>query len=151
MELSGKFEVELSSLVQAVRTFHQAVNLTANKLFDKINKDLIKNGKIQKFEYCAELAWKISKMYLQLKTGEIEISPKQVYKTMFIAKLIDENQFKALFRTIEDRNKLRHIHKEEMYDLIYNNLSVSAHLNALERLVRILADKPGLNSSQTNN
>lgn len=149
MELSEKFEVELSSLVQAVRTFHQAVNLTANKLFDEITKDLIKNGKIQKFEYCAELAWKISKMYLQLKTGEIEISPKQVYKTMFIAKLIDEDLYKSLFKTIEDRNRLSHIYKEEMYDLVYNNLL--AHLNAIERLVEILADKPDLNSSQTNN
>ena len=46
MELSEKFEVELSSLDQAVKTFHQAVNLTDNKLFDKITKDLIKNGKI---------------------------------------------------------------------------------------------------------
>ena len=88
-------------------------------------------------------------MYLQLKTGEIEISPKQVYKTMFIAKLIDEDLYKALFKTIEDRNRLSHIYKEEMYDLVYNNLL--AHLNAIERLVEILADKPDLNSSQTNN
>lgn len=139
MELSEKFEIELSNLDQAVSTFKKAINLTDQPLFDEVTKDLIKNGKIQKFEYCAELAWKVSKIYLGLKTGEIEISPKQVYKTMFIAKLIEEELYKAMFQTIDDRNKLSHIYKEEMYDVVYTNLAV--HLNAFERLIEILTDK----------
>lgn len=136
MELSQKFESELSNLNQAVETFHKALNVTDNDSFNEITKDLIKNGKIQKFEYCAELAWKISKMYLQLKTGEIEISPKQVYKTMFLTKLIDEDLYLSLFHTIEDRNKLSHIYKEEIYDLIYDNLL--SHLHSFKLLREVL-------------
>jgi nucleotidyltransferase substrate binding protein (TIGR01987 family) len=139
MELSEKFETELSNLKQAVSTYNKAINLPDQYLFDEVTKDLIKNGKIQKFEYCSELAWKVSKMYLELKTGEIAISPKQVYKTMFLAELINEDLYKGVFQTIEDRNKLSHIYKEEMYDLVYYNLS--AHLNAFERLLEILNDK----------
>lgn len=101
MELSQKFESELSNLNQAIETFHKALNVTDNDSFNEITKDLIKNGKIQKFEYCAELAWKISKMYLQLKTGEIEISPKQVYKTMFLTKLIDEDLYLSFFTLLK--------------------------------------------------
>ncbi len=76
-------------------------------------------------------------MYLQLKTGEIEISPKQVYKTMFLTKLIDENLYKSLFLSIEDRNKLSHIYKEEMYDVVYINLA--SHLHAFKTLIEILS------------
>ena len=108
MELAQKFETELSNLKHAVGTYNKAINLPDQDLFDEVTKDLIKNGKIQKFEYCSKLAWKVSKMYLQLKTGEIEISPKQVYKTLFLAKLIDEDLYKSVFQTIEDRNKLSH-------------------------------------------
>ncbi len=139
MELSKKFEIELLNLNQAVDTYKKALNVTDLDLFDEITKDLVKNGKIQKFEYCTELAWKVSKMYLQLKTGEIEISPKQVYKMMFVAKLIEERLYTAIFQTIEDRNKLSHIYKEEMYDVVYNNLS--SHQNAFEELVNILNGK----------
>ncbi len=137
MELSQKFETGLSNLNQAVGTYRKAIDLKVQLFFDDITKDLIKNGKIQKFEYRIELAWKVSKIYLQLKTGEIEISPKQVYKTMFISKLIDETAYTALFQTIEDRNKLSHIYKEEMYDLVYNNLT--SHLNAFSLLMEVFS------------
>lgn len=140
MELSGKLEIELSNLKQAVSTFHKALDVTDLRLFDEVTKDLIKNGKIQKFEYCGELSWKVSKMYLQLITGDIEVSPKQVYKTMFVAKLINEDLYQALFKTIEDRNRLSHIYKEEMYDLVYNNLA--SHLMAFEQLIEVLSDRP---------
>lgn len=136
MELSGKFKIELSNLNQAVSAFYKGIKLLDDTLYDDVTRDLIKNGKIQKFEYCTELAWKVSKMYLQLKTGEIEISPKQVYKTMFLTKLIDENLYKSLFLSIEDRNKLSHIYKEEMYDVVYINLV--SHLNAFKTLIEVL-------------
>ena len=60
------------------------------------------------------MVWKFSKIYLQLKLGKIEISPKQVYKTMYIAKLIDENLYRTIFQTIKDRNKVSLTYKEEM-------------------------------------
>ena len=143
MELARKFEVELSNLDQAVGTFSKAVNLEQQGIFDDLTADLIKNGKIQKFEYCSELCWKVSKMFLELRTGEIEVSPKQVYKKMFVTKLIDKDLFEAIFKTIDDRNKLSHIYKEEMYDVVYSNLP--QHLNAFARLLQIFLDsnRPG--------
>ncbi len=138
MELSKKFEIELSNLKQAINTFTKAIDLTNNENFNDLEKDLIKNGKIQKFEYCAELCWKLSKIYLQLKTEEVEVSPKQVYKAMFVNKLITEDLYKSLFLTIEDRNKLSHIYKEEMYDQIYFNLP--SHLRTYKILVEVISD-----------
>ncbi|RKD20446.1 hypothetical protein BCY91_02185 [Pelobium manganitolerans] len=97
--------------------------------------DAIKNGKIQKFEYCAELAWKTAKIYLEIKTGNMAMSPKAVYKSLFLNGLIDEGHYKLLFATVEDRNKLSHIYKEEMYDDVYKNLKT--HLTALQNLVNV--------------
>jgi nucleotidyltransferase substrate binding protein (TIGR01987 family) len=132
MELSEKYKIELINLQKAVSSFESALNASFENL-DSIGNDLIKNGRIQKFEYCAELAWKISKMHLELFEGILSNSPKAVYKSMFQSALITENEFLALFKTIEDRNLLSHIYKEEMYQSVYENLK--SHLIAFKMLL----------------
>ena len=61
MELSEKYKLELSNFQKAVNSFEAAMDATFENL-NSVGEDLIKNGKIQKFENCAELAWKISKL-----------------------------------------------------------------------------------------
>lgn len=136
MELSEKYKIELTNLQKAVSSFEIALNATFENL-DSVGNDLIKNGRIQKFEYCAELAWKISKMHLELFEGIMSNSPKGVYKTMFQSDLISEEEYSALFKTIEDRNLLSHIYKEEMYQLVY--LNIQEHLKAFKALLRVLS------------
>ena len=63
MELSEKYILELNNFHNAVNSFEAAMDATFENL-NSVGEDLIKNGKIQKFEYCAELAWKISKMHV---------------------------------------------------------------------------------------
>ncbi|TZF86439.1 hypothetical protein FW774_05190 (plasmid) [Pedobacter sp. BS3] len=135
MELTEKFIAERLNLKQAIETFGRALQVNEQK-FDAVTSDLLKNGKIQKFEYCTELAWKVSKLFLQLETGEIEMSPKQVYKTMFTTGLVKEPLYNALFQTIDDRNKLSHIYREEMYDLIYADLT--RHWDTFKGLLNVL-------------
>ena len=139
MELSEKYKIELINLQKAVSSFESALNASFENL-DSIGNDLIKNGRIQKFEYCAELAWKLSKMYLELSEGILSNSPKSVYKSMFQSALITENEFLALFKTIEDRNLLSHIYKEEMYQAVYENLK--SHVIAFKMLLGKLDKMP---------
>ena len=136
MELSEKYKIELANLQKAVSSFEAALNATFDNL-NSIGNDLIQNGRIQKFEYCAELAWKISKMRLELFEGVLSNSPKGVYKTMFQSDLITEDEYSALFKTIEDRNLLSHIYKEEMYQMVYVN--IQEHLKAFKALLRVLS------------
>ena len=72
-------------------------------------------------------------MYLELSEGILSNSPKSVYKSMFQSALITENEFLSLFKTIEDRNLLSHIYKEEMYQAVYENLK--SHLIAFKMLL----------------
>ena len=139
MELSEKYKIELINTQKAVSSLESALNASFENL-DSIGNDLIKNGKIQKFEYCAELAWKISKMYLELSEGILSNSPKGVYKSMFQSALITENEFLSLFKTIEDRNLLSHVYKEEMYESVYENLK--SHLIAFKTLLGKLENIP---------
>ena len=135
MELSEKYKIELTNLQKAVSSFEFGLNASFENL-GSIGDDLIKNGRIQKFEYCAELAWKISKMHLELFEGILSNTPKGVYKTMFQSALITETLYLALFKTIEDRNLLSHVYKEEMYQSVYAN--IQAHLKAFKSLVEVL-------------
>ncbi len=135
MELSEKYKIELANLQKAVSSFESALNASFENL-DSIGDDLIKNGRIQKFEYCAELAWKISKMRLELFEGILSNTPKGVYKTMFQSSLITETEYLALFKTIEDRNLLSHVYKEEMYQSVYAN--IQARLKVFKDLIEVL-------------
>ena len=71
MELKQKLDIELSNLNQAVYTFSQSLLIKPASKYSEIELDLIKNGKIQKFEYCTELAWKVSKIFLEYQTAEV--------------------------------------------------------------------------------
>ncbi|TAM96896.1 MAG: nucleotidyltransferase [Chitinophagaceae bacterium] len=98
--------------------------------------NLIKNGRIQKFEYTTELAWKVSKAFIEIRLGIVSNSPKEIYRIMFQNKLINEKLFHDLLETIDDRNHVSHIYHEEAYDLIYKELP--NHLKSLENLQTIL-------------
>jgi nucleotidyltransferase substrate binding protein (TIGR01987 family) len=132
MELSEKYSIELSNLRNAVTSFEKAIDANYDYL-DSIGEDLIKNGKIQKFEYCAELARKISKIHVEIFHGVISVSPKSIYKTMFQLAIISESEYLALIKTIEDRNLLSHIYKESVYQEVYDRLP--AHLLAFQCLI----------------
>lgn len=136
MELSGKFQYTLESLKSAVGSFEKSLEMDFSNL-DLFGIDLIKNGRIQKFEYCTELAWKVGKMFIELRLGIINNSPKTVYRTLFTERLIDEKLLISLLKAIDDRNQLSHIYREEMYGLIYADLP--EHLAALKALTGILS------------
>jgi nucleotidyltransferase substrate binding protein (TIGR01987 family) len=136
MELEQKFSIESSNLKQAIFTYDKALSLKESSKYSDLELDLLKNGKIQKFEYCTELAWKVSKIFLELKTAEIFVSPKLVYKNLVLNKYFSESLYENLSKTLEDRNKLSHVYKEEMYNEVYKNLD--AHLTIFQNLLMIL-------------
>lgn len=132
MELSGKYYSGLAELEKAISGFELALNINLEE-YNSVEADLMKNGWLQKFEYCTELSWKLSKIFMEWKAGITISSPKNVYREMLLAKYIDENLCDNLFQTINDRNSMSHIYKEEMFDLILQN--IHQHKNAFKRLL----------------
>lgn len=97
---------------------------------------LEKEGVIQRFEYCFELAWKTVKDYLEA-SGLVfaTVTPRQVLKDAFAAKILKEGP--VWMDMLDHRNLLAHT-----YDSTQFNIALDAihrrYLNALAELHEFL-------------
>ena len=81
---------------------------------DALN-DLEKEGVIQRFEYCFELAWKTIKDYLE-ESGLIfaTVTPRQVLKEAFAAKILIDGQ--VWVEMLDQRNLLSHTYSPAVFE-----------------------------------
>jgi nucleotidyltransferase substrate binding protein (TIGR01987 family) len=135
MTINDRYHILLNEFHSALTGLQNALNEDGST-FNPIVKDLIENGRIQKFEICAELAWKLSKFYLEKELGIIESSPKQVYRAVFNASIIEEQLLATLLLIVDDRNALSRIYKEDFFDKVSAELPThAANLSALYNLL----------------
>jgi len=97
---------------------------------------LEKEGVIQRFEYCFELAWKTTKDYMEANGFVFAVvMPRQVLKDAFAAKLIADGQ--VWIAMLDHRNLLSHTYNptvfEQAVEAIYQQ-----YLPAMERLINFL-------------
>ena len=97
--------------------------------------DIMKDGLIQRFEFCTELAWKALREYL-LDQGYVELnSPKSVMRKAYADGLVaDETMWLSI---LEDRNRTSHLYDERTADEIFMRISKS-YLSGFEALAKIL-------------
>lgn len=76
---------------------------------------LEKEGVIQRFEYCFELAWKTVKDYME-HSGVVfaTVAPRQVLKEAFAAKIIADGQ--VWIDMLDHRNLLSHTYSEASFE-----------------------------------
>ncbi len=134
MELSGKFSTDLAEFEKALEGFRKILELIPAN-YNDIEADAIKNGWLQKFEYCTELTWKLGKVLLEWRFGTIVTFPKGVYRELYLSNCINEELCQKLFETINDRNKMSHIYKEEMFLFVIEN--INTHKNTFYSLLEI--------------
>ena len=98
--LMDKMQEKYEKLVQAVHRLDEAI-----VDYDQMGLDSIRDGVIQRFEFCVELAWKTLREYL-LDQGYTEInSPKSVMKQAFpTAVSITISKPKMIFCLITSKN-----------------------------------------------
>ena len=135
MNLEDKYKDLLINYNNALNSYNHSLQILTIQ-FDEILIDTIKNGQIQKFETLTELAWKCCKLYIEINFGEIVVSPKTVYKQLFLERVITEYLYLKLIQTVEDRNMLSHIYKEKMFVNVYQNLNL--HLASFKDLYQII-------------
>lgn len=121
MEPREIFQSKLNTYKQAVEGFVRSLQIETSE-FDEVVRDSIKNGQIQKFEYCSELTWKIAKRFLYLFAGLDTNSPKETIKKLFLSRYVGQKDYEALMEMIEDRNMLGHIYRVEYFDKIHAKL-----------------------------
>lgn len=75
--------------------------------------DITRDASIQRFEFCVELAWKVSKRAMGTATS----APKQVVREMAQAGLIDD--VSLWLEAIDQRNLSSHTYNERLARQVY--------------------------------
>jgi len=98
--------------------------------------DVIRDGVIQRFEFCTELAWKATREYL-LDQGYTDInSPKSVMKQAYADHLIDDEM--AWLALLNDRNLTSHIYDDRTAAEIFGHIQ-TAYFSLFSALISKLS------------
>ena len=141
MEQSQRFKYKLESYEKALKGFSISLNINVSGFSEEII-DTIKNGRIQKFEYCTELTWKVIKNFLYEYHGIDPKSPRESIKEFFLVGAVEEDNYELLINILDDRNKLSHIYKEEFFEEIHSKLKKYFEVMAL--VLKIIKESPAL-------
>ncbi len=116
--------LDLSNLEKALKSYENAILFSNERLEAKISeteKNVIKAGVIQNFEFTYELCWKFMKRWLELNLtpGSMDgISRKELFRHALENKLIDS--FNDWVKYHELRKTTSHTYNEDIADEIYN-------------------------------
>ncbi|MCH7772340.1 MAG: nucleotidyltransferase substrate binding protein [Bacteroidetes bacterium] len=122
MEPADTLAARLTDFLSSLNTFDKSLQLDMTK-YKGVELDTIKNGQIQKFEYCIELCWKTIKMFLNTIHGVDAVSPKLTTKEFYRVDLVNEQEYELLNEMLDDRNRLSHIYNELFFEDIYLKLN----------------------------
>jgi len=108
---------------QCFQNFDHAFGLLREALEDNRTLSLLeKEGVIQRFEYCYELAWKTLKDYLEYSGVVINpVTPRQVIKEAFAANIIQDGQ--VWINMLDHRNLLSPSYDSSVFILAVTAIS----------------------------
>ena len=112
----------MDRLHEKYEQFEAAVSRLREALEDYRSTPLssVRDGVIQRFEFCAELAWKTMREYL-LDQGYTEInSPKAVIRQAFAYGMIEDAE--GWVRLMSDRNLTSHVYDEKTAEEIFRRI-----------------------------
>jgi nucleotidyltransferase substrate binding protein (TIGR01987 family) len=136
MEQKQKFQLKFNTYKKAVTGLSKSLDIDTSQ-YDEVVGDAIKNGRIQKFEYCTELTWKLIKKYLYIYHNIDTKSPSLSIKEFFNIDMIEHEVYEKLLRMLEMRNRLSHEYREEYFVEIHNQLG--DFLNLMEYVIEIIS------------
>ena len=125
-------ELGQDNIQRALKGFAELLDFDSQDLPD-IARDGIENGRIQKFEYCAELFWKYLRSCLQAEGKEVPNSPRGTLKEALALGFLRDAEYPAGMQIYEDRNTCSHIYRQEIVPLILGRLP--AHLALMQAVL----------------
>jgi nucleotidyltransferase substrate binding protein (TIGR01987 family) len=101
-------------------------------VYPEFVRDVIDNGRIQKFEYCVELFWKHLRSSLLAEGLDVPNSPKAVIKAGLDRGVVLESEYQAALDMIADRNTCSHVYKQAILTTILARLP--AYTTVMQRV-----------------
>ena len=133
VELMDKLHEKYDRFTAAVTRLREALDD-----YKKYPLDSVRDGTIQRFEFCTELAWKTMREYL-LDQGYTNInSPKEVIKQAFAFGMIDDQ--KAWVELLNDRNLTSHVYDEATAAAIFARIE-GQYLPLFDRVTAYMKDE----------
>ena len=123
---------------QRLTNFERALRLLGEAMAhgpEALNQ-LEKEGVIQRFEYCFELAWKTVKDYMEASGVVFDVvMPRQVIKDAFAAKVLEDGA--TWIAMLDHRNLLSHTYNPAVFEQAVDAIH-QRYLPLLEELHRFL-------------
>ena len=123
MEQKQKFQLKFKTYLMALSGFEKSLKIDTSTYPEDV-QDSIKNGRIQKFEVCMELTWKIIKLFLYVYHNIDAKSPTLTIKEFHLIGEINEYDYLLLIEMLESRNRLSHEYNEEYFDEVNEKLTL---------------------------
>ncbi len=116
-------------------TLKQALDTLEAALQKPFENDLMRDGAIQRFEYCFELAWKTVKLVIEYEDKEASGGPRAILAKGATLKILDDEE--DWFRMLLERNNSVHTYKAELAIEIASHLEMNLHImkNLHERIL----------------
>lgn len=110
--IMGKFEEKYSKLKKATQRLDEALNE-----YQGTKSSTMRDGVIQRFEFCTELAWKTLREYLT-DQGYTEVnSPKAVMKQAYADGILSDEA--AWLSLLNDRNITSHLYDDATAEQVF--------------------------------
>lgn len=131
--LMNKLQEKYGKLTQALTRLKEAI-----ADYENTKLDSVRDGVIQRFEFCTELTWKTLRKNL-LDQGYTEInSPKSVMRQAYADGLIGDEQ--SWIGLLNDRNLTSHLYDEDTAVQIYNRIS-GIYVKMFDQICSVLSGK----------
>lgn len=103
------------NFARAVERLREAI-----KEYEETKSNSVRDGGIQRFEFCMELAWKTTRAYL-IEQGFVDInSPKAVMREAYSYGLLNDEA--VWINALTDRNLTSHVYDEKTADEIFSRI-----------------------------
>lgn len=113
--LMDKFKEKLEKYQRSVLRLGEII-----QKYDECQMEELKDGVIQRFSFCSELAWKTTREYL-LDQGFVDInSPKSVMCYAYESGLISNES--AWISLLKARNLTSHVYDEETVNIVFEQI-----------------------------
>lgn len=98
----------------------------------------LKDGVIQRFEFCYEICWKLIKYYLENEGIQEAKSPKSTFREAFKIGIIEDGE--KWIDMLNDRNLTSHVYDEEVALDIYGKI-LSTYFKQMNNMHILLKSK----------
>jgi len=120
-----RLRLKYNTAKKAMERLKKGIDSLSKVEKEEKNKELyltFRDSAIKRFELSVDTLWKYTKLYLNIKKGAIQNSPKSVFKESLRCNLISESETKSALEMIDARNMTSHIYKEEVAQEIISKI-----------------------------